>query len=113
MYKSQQTGKWELGGMAFLKTETEVNVRSAMEFYKDTLTYTTDEKTIFFVDKDFTYIREVEASVPWCYHFTMQHSHIKILRTECSEPKSNLGEGNGDMPSIRGKKGKSSHTSRE
>ena len=81
--------------MAFLKTETEVNVRSAMEFYKDTLTYTTDEKTIFFVDNDFTYIRELKQVFPGviillCNIHTLRYFEQNVLSQKATWEKETV-----------------------
>ena len=61
VYYSNHTGKWEVANLTLMATETEENVKTAVEYFKACLPYTISPgtKVIFFTDKDFNYIKVI------------------------------------------------------
>ena len=53
----------------FLATETKENIEVGLQFFKDSIDYTSPSKLILFVDKDFDYINVIKDLFPGCKVF--------------------------------------------
>jgi hypothetical protein len=69
VYHNTVIDKSDFAGLLFLATETRENIETGLDFFKDSVDYTTLRRFIFFVDKDFDYIDVLDTTFPGCHVF--------------------------------------------